>query len=136
MQCSTSDAIRPGFAAGSRRRIRKKTLLFQELAATPGSDPRKIALARLLWRGTTVSQVWSAERLPNGNTLACGRSVREYNPKGEVIWEFTSADVPDYLFNSMQIAKRLANGNTLVNTWFNQWNGNVNAENAPAQPLN
>ncbi|MBA2436689.1 MAG: hypothetical protein H0V54_16685 [Chthoniobacterales bacterium] len=35
----------------------------KELATTLGSDPRKSALARLLWRGTTVSQVWLAERL-------------------------------------------------------------------------
>gem|GEM_PF-806165 len=34
-----------------------------ELLSTPGSDPRKIALAQLLWRRTTVSQGWLAERL-------------------------------------------------------------------------
>ena len=34
-----------------------------ELKPTRGSDPRKIALAQLLWRRTTVSQVWLAERL-------------------------------------------------------------------------
>ena len=28
-----------------------------------GSDPRKIALAQLLWRRTTVSQGWLAEKL-------------------------------------------------------------------------
>ena len=35
----------------------------EDLLKTPGSDPRKIALAQLLWRRTTVSQVWLAERL-------------------------------------------------------------------------
>ncbi len=35
----------------------------KELATTAGSDPRKIALARVLWQRTTVSQVWLAERL-------------------------------------------------------------------------
>ena len=35
----------------------------RELCATRGSDPRKIALAQLLWRRTTVSQSWLAERL-------------------------------------------------------------------------
>jgi hypothetical protein len=30
---------------------------------TRGSDPRKIALVQLLWRRTTVSQVWLSERL-------------------------------------------------------------------------
>lgn len=38
-------------------------LTEEDLAVLPGSDPRKVALARLLWRGTTVSQGWLAERL-------------------------------------------------------------------------
>ena len=33
------------------------------------------------------------------------------------------ADAPGYRFNNVQVATRLANGNTLVNNWFNQWNG-------------
>jgi hypothetical protein len=79
--------------------------------------------------------VWSAVRLPNGNTLICGRTVRELNPQGEVVWEFTSADVPDYKFNSMQLATRLTNGDTLINNWVNQWNGNVDLSTAPVQAL-
>ena len=35
----------------------------EELLKARGSDPRKVALATLLWRRTTVSQVWLAERL-------------------------------------------------------------------------
>ena len=35
----------------------------EELLKARGSDPRKIALAQLLWRRMTVSQVWLAERL-------------------------------------------------------------------------
>jgi hypothetical protein len=35
----------------------------EDLAALPGSDPRKLALANLLWRRTTVSQGWIAEKL-------------------------------------------------------------------------
>jgi len=80
--------------------------------------------------------LWSAERLKNGNTLISGgKMVREVNPAGATVWEFSSADVPDYLFNSIQIAKRLPNGNTLVNTWFNQWNGPVDPVTAPVQAL-
>jgi hypothetical protein len=74
--------------------------------------------------------------LKNGNTLITGaRLVREVSPAGATIWEFTPADVPDYLFNSMQIAKRLPNGNTLINTWVNQWDGQVNPLTAPVQAL-
>jgi uncharacterized protein YndB with AHSA1/START domain len=80
--------------------------------------------------------VWSAERLKNGNTLIAGSGLtREVNPAGATVWEFSPADVPDYLFNSMQIAQRLPNGNTLVNTWVNQWNGAVDPATAPAQAL-
>jgi hypothetical protein len=35
----------------------------------------------------------------------------------ETVWEFTSADVPDYKFNSMQIPTRLPNGNTLARNY-------------------
>ncbi len=34
-----------------------------ELAGLPGSNLRKVALARLVWRKTTVSQQWIADRL-------------------------------------------------------------------------
>ena len=82
-----------------------------------------------------VPGAWSAVRLPNGNTLICGKLVREINPKGETVWEFTSADVPDYKFDSMQIAMRLPNGNTLINNWVNQWNGIIDSSVAPVQAL-
>jgi hypothetical protein len=89
-----------------------------------------------VWSNTPGIAVWSAERLKNGDTLISGSGmVREVNPAGAAVWEFSPADVPDYLFNSMQIAKRLPNGNTLVNTWFNQWNGAVDPATAPVQAL-
>ena len=87
-----------------------------------------------LWSYTPGAATWSAERLQNGNTLIAGaKLVREVNPSGATVWEFTPADVPGYLFNSMQIAKRLPNGNTLINTWFNQWEGPANPATAPVQ---
>ena len=89
-----------------------------------------------LWSYNMAAATWSAERLKNGNTLIAGaKLVREVNPAGATVWEFTPADVPDYLFNSMQIAKRLPNGNTIVNTWFNQWNGPADPATAPVQAL-
>jgi len=89
-----------------------------------------------LWSYSPGAATWSAERLKNGNTLMAGaRLVREVNSAGATVWEFTPADVPDYLFNSMQIAKRLPNGNTLINTWFNQWNGPADPATAPVQAL-
>jgi hypothetical protein len=89
---------------------------------------------KALWTASAPG-VWSAVRLPGGNTLACGKVVREINPQGETVWEFTPADVPDYKFNSMQIATRLPGGNTLINNWVNQWNGAVDPNTAPVQAL-
>jgi hypothetical protein len=81
-------------------------------------------------------RVWSATRLPNGNTLSGGGgTVREINPAGETVWEFTAADMPDYKFNSIQLATRLPNGNTLINNWANQWNGRIDPATAPVQAI-
>lgn len=63
---------------------------------------------------------WQAVRLKNGNTLISGdaaKYVREVNPKGETVWEFTQADVPDIKLFNTQTAQRLANGNTLISNW-------------------
>jgi outer membrane protein assembly factor BamB len=91
-----------------------------------------------VWSHTPAPKmaVWSAERLKNGDTLISGSGmVREVSAAGATVWEFSPADVPDYLFNSMQIAKRLPNGNTLINTWVNQWNGPIDPLTAPVQAL-
>jgi hypothetical protein len=89
-----------------------------------------------LWSHSPGIATWSAERLPNGNTLISGaKMVREVNPAGATVWEFSPADVPDYRFNSMQIARRLPNGNTLINTWFNQWQASSTQDAAPVQAL-
>jgi len=101
-------------------------------------DMRKVAeydeTGKQIW-SADVPSAWSAVRLMNGNTLVCGKVVREINPKGQTVWEFTSADVPDYKFVSMQIATRLPNGNTLINSWVNQWAGKIDPDTAPVQAL-
>jgi outer membrane protein assembly factor BamB len=82
--------------------------------------------------------VWAASPLKNGNILIAGNAkkyVREVNRKGETVWEFTSADAPNYSITNMQTATRLANGNTLINFWFNQWSGQVDHANPPVQAI-
>jgi hypothetical protein len=65
---------------------------------------------------------WAADRLPNGNTLiSSSKLVREVDAKGETVWELKPEDVPEYKITGFQIAKRLENGNTLVNNWLNTW---------------
>lgn len=90
---------------------------------------------KAIW-STPAPRVWAATRLKNGDTLISGGSeVREINPAGETVWEFTAADMPDYKFNSIQISTRLPNGNTLINDWANEWNGNIDPATAPVQAI-
>jgi hypothetical protein len=81
-----------------------------------------------------AENVWSAVRLKNGNTLLAGDwkgYAREINPRGETVWEFTQADVPDIKIFSIQTAQRLANGNTVLSSWCagnnktEEWAGTV-----------
>jgi hypothetical protein len=62
---------------------------------------------------------WSATRLKNGNTLITSyhSTVLEVNKKGEVVWEFSEKDIPDYKCFIFQEASRLANGNTVICNW-------------------
>jgi hypothetical protein len=89
-----------------------------------------------LW-SLDVPGIWSATPLKNGNVLVVSNQkfVREVNRAKETIWEWTPADAPDYKFSNLQLAVRLPNGNTIINDWFNQWNGKVNSTNAPVQAI-
>lgn len=90
---------------------------------------------KAIW-SVAVPRVWAATRLKNGNTLSSGAGeVREINPAGETVWQFSTADMPDYKFKSIQIASRLSNGNTLINNWVNQWNGPIDPVIAPPQAI-
>jgi len=58
-------------------------------------------------------------RLKNGNTLISGNQhkyVREVNPQKQVVWELGPQDL-DFPLYTVQEAERLANGNTIVNSW-------------------
>ena len=79
---------------------------------------------KLVWQ-VDVQSPWDAERLKNGNTLISsnGKFVREVNNKGETVWEFTAADLPEIKFSGMQRASRLPNGNTLINNWAGKGDG-------------
>jgi hypothetical protein len=66
-----------------------------------------------------IPSAWSAARLHNGNTLINSekdRVVREVNPKGETVWEFSlKTDLPPgIMIGNNQTAERLANGNTII----------------------
>jgi hypothetical protein len=82
--------------------------------------------------------VWAVEPLKNGNMLITTRSkVMELTAKAEPVWEYALQNIPDYVMDSPQKAIRLANGNTIINNWFNQWNGDgkVDNNNQPLQAI-
>lgn len=66
--------------------------------------------------------IWSAERLPNGNTLLCGKpGIVEIDRTGKTVWSLLPSDLPEYESRNRQVAQRLPNGNTLFNHWMNEW---------------
>ncbi len=74
-----------------------------------------------LW-AREIPGVWGANPLANGNLLITARSgVTELNHAGDTVWAWTPADAADYKMNSLQLAWRLPNGNTLINNWLNSW---------------
>jgi hypothetical protein len=105
---------------GQFRHIRmtpKQTILVPHLGE--GKVVEYDLNGREIWSVQALSP-WHAERLKNGNTLIAGDKrcyVREVNPKGETVWEFTQADVPDIKLFNTQCAYRLANGNTVITNW-------------------
>jgi outer membrane protein assembly factor BamB len=88
-----------------------------------------------LW-STPAETPWGVEPLKNGNVLITERrGTREVTRAGETVWSFTAADVPDYVLAQPQLAWRLPNGNTLINTWVNGWSIKIDRATAPAQAL-
>jgi outer membrane protein assembly factor BamB len=84
-----------------------------------------------------IDSPWSAVRLASGNTLiATNRKlVREVDRAGTTGWELTADDLPRHRIDGFQIATRLANGNTMVNNWFNTWSAAVDYADPPLQAL-
>ena len=83
-----------------------------------------------------VANPWGVTPLKNGNVLITSRrDVREVTPSGETRVTFTPADAGEYKLTSLQQAWRLPNGNTLINSWFNEWNGQVDKTHPPIQAV-
>lgn len=61
--------------------LRAAGLSEEDLAALKGSDPRKLALARLLWTRTTVSQEWIAKKLWMRSAANVSQQLRRMSPK-------------------------------------------------------
>ena len=65
-----------------------------------------------------VYSPWAAVRLKNGNTLITNERDKltfEVNPKGETVWSFNLAELPEeYAMPNTQSCVRLDNGNTII----------------------
>ena len=63
------------------------------------------------------NSVFSAIRLPNGNTLigaGNGHAVLEVTPKKEIVWKLQQHDLPGITLAWVTRVERLPNGNTLI----------------------
>jgi outer membrane lipoprotein-sorting protein len=87
------------------------------------------ANGKVVW-SFPASNPWSANPLANGNVLITDHlGVREVTRHGDTVWSWTPADSPEYKFAGLQEARRLKNGDTVINNWVNEWTNN--ADNAP-----
>lgn len=81
----------------------------------------------VVWEFEVGSQLYSAVRLDNGNTLigtGDGNRVLEVSPTKEVVWELKSEEIPGVKLGWITMVDRLANGNTWI----------VNCHAGPNQP--
>jgi hypothetical protein len=76
------------------------------------------ASGKAIWSFATKGP-WSATRLKNGHTLITSyhSTVLEVNQHGDVVWQFSEKDIPEYKCFIFQEADRLANGDTVICNW-------------------
>ena len=88
-------------------------------------------------RSWAAKNPWGVTPLKNGNLLIVDRpDIREVTPDGQTVFTITpSTDAPDYHLDSLQMAWRLPNGNTLVNNWHNEWSGKLDRSAPPIQAV-
>jgi len=69
-----------------------------------------------------AARPWGVTPLENGHVLITdSQGVREVTRRGDTAWSWTQADAHGYTFASLQQAWRMANGNTVINNWVNEW---------------
>jgi len=114
--------LTPGNPKSTHGQFRRARMTAAGTLLVAHMDNNKVAEYNMdgkeIW-SIAIPSPWAAVRLKNGNTLISSNKgfVREVNPKGETVWEFTQKDVPDIKLFSIQEADRLANGNTVITNW-------------------
>jgi hypothetical protein len=66
--------------------------------------------------------IWGVTPLANGNVLITdSQGTREVTWRGDTVWSWSQTDTPQYKMGSLQNAWRLPNGDTVINSWLNEW---------------
>jgi hypothetical protein len=128
------------FKSGTHGQIRHARLTPQGTLLVAHMDLGKVCEYDLDGRQLSsidVPAVWSAVPLKNGHILVASNLgfVSEITAQGDSVWTCSVKDIPGYSLNNPQLAVRLANGNTLVNNWFNQWSATLDPANPPVQAV-
>ena len=111
-----------GNPAGTHGQFRRARMTLAGTLLAAHMDNNKVAEYDMsgneVWALAVLSP-WAAVRLKNGNTLVTSNRgfVKEFSPKGEVVWELSQRDVPSIKLFNFQEANRLANGNTVISCW-------------------
>ena len=88
-----------------------------------------------IWSFPTATP-WGVDALPNGNVLITdSEGVREVTRRGDVAWSYAKTEGAALKLDSLQLAWRLPNGNTILNNWVNEWNGPIDLTNPPIQAI-
>ena len=72
---------------------------------------------QVVWEFEPHSKVYSAIRLPSGNTLiGCGDGHRviEVDPAGQIVWSVSEKDLPGITLAWVTMVERLPSGNTII----------------------
>jgi hypothetical protein len=79
-------------------------LELEDLGGLKGTDPRKLALAELLWKRTTVTQEWIADRLSMRSAANVSQQLRRFDRQA------TNAKLPEKLREFLAEAWRVKKG--------------------------
>jgi hypothetical protein len=116
----------PSGQPGAHGQFRHARLTPQGTLLVGHMDLNKVAEydsnGKELWSFPGVG-IWGVTPLANGNVLITdSQGTREVTRRGDTVWSWSKSDTPQYKMGSLQNAWRLPNGNTVINSWLNEWN--------------
>jgi hypothetical protein len=115
----------PSGQPGAHGQFRHARLTPQGTLLAAHMDLNKVAEydsnGKELWSFPGVG-IWGVTPLANGNVLITdSQGVREVTRRGDTAWSWSKSDTPQYKMASLQNAWRLPNGDTVINSWQNEW---------------